>query len=66
VHSLTAVGADSARCLVVFNPPGAMERFFDEVRAARTGPDGEDRADGDDGVLAIARRLGIALLTSPV
>jgi quercetin dioxygenase-like cupin family protein len=66
VHFLEAAGAEPARCLVVFNPPGAMERFFDELRAARTEPDGEDRADGADGVLAIARRLGIALLTSPV
>jgi quercetin dioxygenase-like cupin family protein len=56
VHSLTAVGDEAARCLLVFNPPGTMERFLDEVRLA---PEGED-------ALTLARRSGLLLLTSPV
>lgn len=55
VHSLTVSGNEPARCLAIFDPPGAMERFYDEVRTA-----------GADEALAIARRLGITLLTSPV
>lgn len=56
VHALTVVGRRAARCLVVFNPPGAMERFYDEVRGNGVGED----------VLAIAARHGIRLLTHPV
>jgi quercetin dioxygenase-like cupin family protein len=63
VHSLTAAGTEPASCLVIFDPPGAMERFFDEVRTAgaSTGDAG-----GTPDIFAIARSLGIALLTSPV
>jgi quercetin dioxygenase-like cupin family protein len=60
VHSLTAAGTETARCLVILDPPGTMERFFDEVRAAGDGPDGAPD------VCAIARSVGIALLTRPV
>ena len=69
VHCLTVTGRRPGRCLVAFNPPGAMERFFDEVRTMSDGDDGGAPVDGTDpvdGVLAIARRLGITLLTSPV
>jgi quercetin dioxygenase-like cupin family protein len=55
VHSLVVPGNEPARCLVIFNPPGAMDRFYEEARTA-----------GAEEVLAIARRLGIQLLTSPV
>ena len=58
-HSLVVGGTEPARCLLIFDPPGAMERFLDEVRAAGDTPDERD-------VHAIARRLGLALLTSPV
>jgi quercetin dioxygenase-like cupin family protein len=58
VHSLTVSGEEPARCLAIFDPPGAMELFFDEVRTAGNA--------GAEHVLAIARRLGITMLTSPV
>ena len=53
-----ARGLRPARCLAIFDPPGAMELFYDEVRTAGDA--------GTEDVLAIARRLGITLLTSPV
>lgn len=59
LHALTVAGTDPARCLLIFDPPGAMERFLDEVRAVGDAPDERD-------VHSIARRLGLALLTSPV
>lgn len=55
VHSLVVRGNEPGRSLVVFNPPGAMDRFYDEARDA-------DAVE----ILAIARHLGIHLLTSPV
>jgi quercetin dioxygenase-like cupin family protein len=63
VHRLTVSGSDPARCLVTVTPPGAAETFLDEVR----GSVGALSASTDaDEILAIARRAGIALLTSPV
>lgn len=62
-HGLTVVGDEPCRRLVVFNPPGAMERFYDEARSTEDDPAGSDVVEG---VLAIARRLGIGLLTRPV
>ena len=59
VHSLTVSGTQPGRCLLIFDPPGAMERFLDEVRSAAGTTHEPD-------VHAIARRLGLALLTSPV
>jgi quercetin dioxygenase-like cupin family protein len=58
VHALTVAGTGPGRCLLIFDPPGAMERFLDEVRASGT--------TSEHDVHAIARRLGLALLTSPV
>jgi quercetin dioxygenase-like cupin family protein len=63
VHCLTASGTEPARCLVILDPPGAMERFFDEVRTAAA-PTSD--ADSSPDIFAIARSLGIALLTNPV
>lgn len=62
VHCLPVSGTGPARCLVILDPPGAMERFLDEVCTASA-------ATGDAGstpdIFAVARSLGIALLTSP-
>lgn len=63
VHALTVSGNAPARCLTIFDPPGAMERFFDEICT----PDNLVEGVADTGeALAVARRLGISLLTTPV
>lgn len=59
VHSLTGSSTEPSRCLTIVSPHGAWETFLDEVRAA-------DATLGVDQIYAIARRAGIALLTSPV
>jgi quercetin dioxygenase-like cupin family protein len=82
VHSLTVSGTGAGRCLMIVNPHGAMETFLDELRAAArsadehtndvvkdapdSGAGGADGVAGADEVFAIARRVGITLLTSPV
>jgi quercetin dioxygenase-like cupin family protein len=59
VHSLTVSGTEPARCLTIVNPHGAWETFLDDLRAVGA-------TTGVDDVCAIARRAGIALLTSSV
>lgn len=58
VHSLTVSGSQPARCLTIVNPHGALETFLDEMRTVEPG--------APEAVYALARRAGIALLTSPV
>lgn len=61
VHRLTVSGSDPARCLLTVNPPGAVEAWLDEIGALHRSADASTEE-----IFAIARKVGISLLTSPV
>jgi quercetin dioxygenase-like cupin family protein len=59
VHSLTVVGTEHARCLMIVSPHGPWEAFLDEVRLVEATTAAEE-------IYAVGRRAGLVLLTSPV